>query len=97
VRRAVNWYARHDLPHMAHDALAAYRTDVADCKDALLECDTVEMCDAINRRLHDETTNHDAPTVTAARGQRNAVGDLIISRRNDPTIGVFDAPARSSS
>ena len=30
----------------------------------------------------------DAPTVTAARGQRIAVGDLILTRRNDPTIEV---------
>jgi hypothetical protein len=30
-------------------------------------------------------------TVTAARGHRIGVDNLIISRRNDPTIGVFDA------
>jgi hypothetical protein len=29
--------------------------------------------------------------VAAARGQRIAVGDVILSRRNDPTLGVFDA------
>ena len=54
-------------------------------------CDTKEMADALNQRIHDETIDADAPTVTAARGQRIAVGDLIISRRNDPSIGVFDA------
>ena len=54
-------------------------------------CDTKEMCDALNRRLHDETIDVDAPTVAAARAHRIAVGDLIISRRNDPTLGVYDA------
>lgn len=97
VRRAVEWYRRHDRLHtgdpvaMAHDALAAYRPDVAAGKDALLACDTVEMCDAINRRLHDESLDANAPTVTAARGHRVAVGDLIISRRNDPTVAIFKA------
>ena len=38
----------------------------------------------------------DAPTVTAARGHRTGVGDLIITRRNDPAIGVFD-PADSDT
>ncbi|MGA9358348.1 MAG: AAA family ATPase [Mycobacterium sp.] len=46
VRRAVEWYRSHDRLHtgdpiaMAHDALAGYRADVADGKDALLVCDT---------------------------------------------------------
>ena len=30
-------------------------------KNALLVCDTTEMCDALNRRLHDETIDADAP------------------------------------
>lgn len=95
VRRAVDWYRRHDRLHtgdpiaMAHDALAAYRSDMAAGKDALLVCGTVEMCDAINRRLHDESIDPDAPTVTAARGHHIAVGDLIISRQNDPTVAIF--------
>ena len=70
---------------------AGYRADTAAGKDALLVCDTTEMADALNRRLHDDTVDADAPTVTAARGHRIGVGDLIISRRNDPTIGVYDA------
>lgn len=95
VRRAVEWYCRHDRLHtgdpiaMAHDALAAYRSDVAAGKDALLVCDTIEMCEAINRRLHDESIDPDAPTVIAARGHHIAVGDLIISRQNDPTVAIF--------
>ena len=32
-----------------------------------------------------------APTVTAARGHRIGVGDVILTRRNDPTIDVCDA------
>ena len=88
---------RHDRLHagdpiaMAADALAGYRADVSAGKDALLVCDTTEMADALNRRIHDETIQTDEPTVTAARGHRIGVGDLIISRRNDPTLGVFDA------
>ena len=63
VRRAVEWYRSHDRLHtgdpiaMAHDALAGYRADVADGKDALLVCDTTEMADALNRRLHDDTVD----------------------------------------
>ena len=76
---------------MAADALTSYRADVTAGKDSLLVCDTVEMADALNRRLHDESVDTDAPTVTAARGHRIGVGDVILSRRNDPTIGVFDA------
>jgi conjugative relaxase-like TrwC/TraI family protein len=97
VRRAVHWYRAHDRLHtgdeiaMAADALAGYRADTAAGKDALLICDTKEMCDALNRRIHDETIDADATAVTAARGHRIAVGDVIISRRNDTALGVFEA------
>ena len=97
VRRAVEWYRSHDRLHtgdpiaMAADALTAYRADTTAGTDALLVCDTTEMADALNRRLHDQTIAAEAPTITAARRQRIGVGDLILSRRNDPTIGVFDA------
>ena len=97
VRRAVDWYRSHDRLHtgdpiaMANDALQAHRADIATGKDASLVCDTKEMADALNQRLHDETIHADAPTVTAARGHRIGAGDLIISRRSDPTLGVFDA------
>jgi hypothetical protein len=53
--------------------------------------DTLEMTDALNRRIHDERTAGDAPTITAARGHRIAAGDIIITRHNDPTIKVYDA------
>lgn len=97
VRRAVNWYRAQDRLHtgdpiaMAADALHAYKTDAAAGRDALLIADTTEMVDALNRRLHDERTAADTPTVAAARGQRLAVGEVIISRRNDPTIPLFEA------
>jgi hypothetical protein len=76
---------------MAADALQAYRADVSAGNDALLVCDTTEMADALNRRIHDETIDAEAPTVTAARGQRIGVGDVIISRRNEPALEVYDA------
>jgi len=92
LRRAIGWYRTHDRLHcgdqiaMAADALAAYQADVTDGKDALLICDTTETADALNQRLHRETVGADAPTVTGARGQRIAVGDLILTRRNDASI-----------
>nr|WP_224770210.1 MobF family relaxase [Mycobacterium simulans] len=97
VRRAIDWYRKHERLHtgdeiaMASDALAAYRSDIAGGKDALLLCSTREMADALNRRIHTEAINPTAPTIGIARGQRVAVGDLIISRRNDPSIPVLDA------
>jgi conjugative relaxase-like TrwC/TraI family protein len=94
LRRAVGWYRNHGRLHtgdpiaMATDALAAYTTDRAEGKDSLLICDTWEMADALNRRLHDTLTAPDAPNAHAARDQLIAKGDLIISRHNDPTIEV---------
>ena len=81
VRRAIGWYRTHDRLHcgdqitMAADALAAYRADTAAGKDALLVCDTTEMADALNQRIHHDTIAADAPTVdrgprTSHRGRR---------------------------
>ncbi|KQH80821.1 AAA family ATPase [Mycobacterium gordonae] len=97
IRRAVDWYRRNGRLHtgddiaMAADALTAYQADTAAGKDTLLICDTKEMADALNRRIHDDTIDSAAPTVGAARGHRIAEGDVIISRRNDPTNPVHDA------
>lgn len=97
IRRAVDWYRANGRLHtgddiaMAADALAAYRADTAAGKDTLLICDTKEMADALNRRIHDDTIDPALPTVTAARGHRIAHGDVILSRRNDPTNPVHDA------
>jgi hypothetical protein len=76
---------------MAHDAISSYERDIAAGRDALLICDTNEMCDALNRRIHDTTIEADAPTVAGVGGHLIAVGDLIISRRNDPTVMVYEA------
>ena len=94
IRRAIEWYRTHDRLHcgdpitMAADALAAYKTDTAAGKDALLVCDTTEMADALNQRIHNERRDAHAPTVTGARGHRIGVGDLILTRRNDPIIDL---------
>jgi conjugative relaxase-like TrwC/TraI family protein len=105
VRRAIGWYRTHDRLHtgdqiaMAADALAGYQADTAAGKDALLICDTTEMADALNQRLHHDTTAADAHTVTAARGHRIAVGDLILTRHNDVSIPLRnnDDPAVDQS
>jgi ATP-dependent exoDNAse (exonuclease V) alpha subunit len=92
IRRAIGWYRAHGRLHcgdqitMAADALAAYRADIAAGKDALLVCDRTESADALNQRLHHDTIAPDAATVAGARGHRIAVGDLILTRRNDASI-----------
>ncbi|KQY06560.1 AAA family ATPase [Mycobacterium sp. Root135] len=103
VRAAVDWYRDHDRLRcgdqiaMATDALGGYRKGVAVGKDALLLCDTTEMADALNRRIHDDVIATDAPTVAGARGQRIAAGDLILSRRNDPSVDVRRADYRKAA
>lgn len=76
---------------MAAYALAAYKADTAVGKDALLVCDTTEMADALNQRIHHETIAADAPTIIGARGHRVAVGDLILSRRNHSVTRIYAA------
>lgn len=96
VRRALNWYRDQDRLHtgdpiaMAADALAAYRVDIAAGKDALLLADTVEMTDALNRRIHDDHLPVGAAQVSGARGHRIAAGDIIVTRHNDPAVTVYD-------
>ena len=96
VRKAVDWYRAHDRLHcgdaitMAADALDAYHADSNVDRDALLVCDTTEMANTLNQRIHHQRVDHDAPTAIGAAGHRIALGDLIISRRNDPTLDVTD-------
>ena len=58
MRQAVDWYRTHDRLHcgdaitMAADALDAYQVDTNAGRDALLVCDTTEMANALNQRLH---------------------------------------------
>ena len=98
VRRAVRFYQREDRLRcgdqisMATDAFTAYRADIKAGKDSLLVCDTNEMADALNQRLHHDAIPADADTVEGSRGHRVAVGDLILTRRNDPTV-----PTRNSN
>jgi hypothetical protein len=59
LRRATGWYRTHDRLHtgypvaMAADGQLAYLKDRAADQDSLLICDTWEVADALNRRLHD--------------------------------------------
>jgi ATP-dependent exoDNAse (exonuclease V) alpha subunit len=101
TRGAVEWYRTQDRLRcgdaitMAADELAAYKTDTAAGKDALLICDTTAMADALNERIHNQSLDARAPTVRGARGHRIGVGDLILTRRNDPTI-VLQSPTGSA-
>jgi conjugative relaxase-like TrwC/TraI family protein len=94
LRKAIGWYRSHDRLHtgdaiaMAADATTAYLTARAEGKDAAILCDTWEIADAINQRLHDHFTNPDAPTVPVARDQQVRPGDLILSRHNDATLTI---------
>ena len=93
LRSAVKWYRNHGRLHtgdpiaMAADAMGAYLSDRAANKDTILICDTWEIADALNRRLHDTLTTP-GPTVKAARDQHIRVGDVIMTRSNDATIDV---------
>jgi conjugative relaxase-like TrwC/TraI family protein len=97
VRRAIGWYRTHGRLHtgdqiaMAADAHDAYLSDRAAGKDALLICDTWELADALNHRLHD-TLTVEGPSVGADRDQHIRTGDIIISRRNDATVDVRPGP-----
>lgn len=107
VRRAVGWYRDHDRlacgdqVTMAADALAAHQQDLVEGKDALLLADTTELCDALNRRVHDHTVaqrtaaGRDTTTVTAGRGHHITTGDVVITRRNDPTLTVYHPQDRT--
>ena len=93
LRAAVKWYRDNGRLHsgdpiaMAGDALDAYLFDRSAGKNALLVCDTWEMADALNRRLHDTLTT-DGPTVSVTRDQPVSIGDIVMSRRNDSTVDV---------
>ena len=93
LRTAVKWYRDNGRLHtgdpiaMAADALDAYLKDRAAGEDSLLICDTWEVADALNRRLHDTLTTP-GPTVRIARDQRVRAGDIVMSRSNDATIDV---------
>ena len=99
LRKAIGWYRTHDRLHtgnpiaMAADATAAYIKARAEGKDAAILCDTWEVADAINQRLHDRFTDPDVPSVAVARDQKVRAGDIIVSRHND--AGLTVAPGGS--
>lgn len=101
LRSAVKWYRNHGRLHagdpiaMAADAMAAYLNDRAEGKGHHPD----------RRHLGDRRcaqppparrTHHSGPTVTAARDQHIAVGDIIMSRANDTTIAVQPSPHHST-
>jgi conjugative relaxase-like TrwC/TraI family protein len=94
LRKAVGWYRNHDRLHtgdaiaMAADATTAYIQARAEGKDVAILCDTWEIADAINQRLHDRFTNPNNSSVAVARDQKVRGGDLVISRHNDATVTV---------
>jgi conjugative relaxase-like TrwC/TraI family protein len=102
-RDAVDWYRSRDRLHcgdaitMAADALAASTADTELARDALLVCDTTEMADALNLRIHNDRIDQKASSIPGARGQQISVGDLIISRRNDPTIAFHHSTPNAES
>ena len=86
---------------MAQDAFDAWMSDHnrEGGGDSLLIADRWEIADALNERIHRhlvaeplgegvEFQSDDAETVTGARRHRIGAGDVVISRRNDPTIEV---------
>ena len=76
---------------MAHDALEAYRADVAGGKDALLIPDSWELCDALNKQIHADPVAEGSPTVMGARDHQIGVGDVVVTRENDARINVWAA------
>jgi len=91
LRKAIGWYRNHDRLHTGDQiamAANAYITAHAAGKHVAILCDTWEIADAINQRLHDRFTNPTAPSVQVARDQRVRAGDLILSRHNDATVAV---------
>ena len=99
LRKAVGWYRTHDRLHtgdpiaMADDALDAYLTKTAPKgKTPLLICDTWEIADALNSRLHDDLIGAHGPTARGHRDHVIGVGDIIMSRNNDSSIDVQPGP-----
>jgi hypothetical protein len=77
-----------DAIAMAADATTAYIKARAEGKDVAILCDTWDIADAINQRLHHHFTAADAPSVPVARDQHVRAGDLVLSRHNDATLTV---------
>jgi conjugative relaxase-like TrwC/TraI family protein len=93
LKAAVAWYHDHDRISlgdpvaMAEDTYANYLADRQAGKDALIICDTWEMTDSLNRRLHTALRRSDT-AVSVSRDQHVSIGDIILTRDNDATIPV---------
>lgn len=102
LAHAVDWYRNQQRLHtgdpvsMAEDAFTAWTTDHANSADSLLIADRWEVADALNQRIHRHLLGDDPPTVAGARRHRIGVGDIIITRRNDPTIDVYPRGSREA-
>ena len=94
LRKAIGWYRNHDRLHtgdpiaIAADATNAYIAARSEGKDVAILCDSWDIADAINQRLHDWFTNPDAPSVEVARDQQVRAGDLVLTRHNDASLTV---------
>ena len=101
LKQAVDWYRDHDRLSigdpvaMAEDVYAAYLTDRQNRKDSIIICDTREMTDSLNMRLHEALRGDSAAraaipngdiAVKVSRDHQVAVGDIILTRNNDATI-----------
>lgn len=93
LKDAVHWYRNNDRlaigdpVAMAEDVYTAYLADRQARKDSLIICDTREMADSLNRRIH-TAMRGGAPAVKVARDQSVSVGDLILTRNSDVSIDV---------
>jgi AAA domain len=92
---AIDWYRRADRLRtgdpvtMADDALTGWTADHTNGVDVLLIADRWEIADALNARIHRTRVPENADTISGARRHRIGVGDVVISRRNDPAIVVY--------
>ncbi len=101
LRQAVDWYSgQHRLAigdplAMGQDVFSAYLADRLNGKDALIICDSREMTDALNTRLHNALLGAEAErpavtggdvSVTVGRDQRVAVGDVILTGHSTTAI-----------
>ncbi|OAT68664.1 hypothetical protein AWB85_24155 [Mycobacteroides immunogenum] len=74
----MDWYRSYDRLHcgdaitMTADALAAYTADTELGRDALFVCDTTEMVNALNLRIHNDRVDRNALSVPAPGARRPA-------------------------
>lgn len=93
LKVATKWYRDQgrlfvgDPVAMAEDVYGNYLADRREGLDALIICDTWEMTDSLNQRLHRALAGENL-SVPVARDHRVSVGDVIMTRDNDSSIPV---------